>query len=168
MPTDFLERDVHYTEEHLHNKERWFGISANQAGDDWALQDTLNPFIATSGNNIFGTAGTDPAKVFGPADSPLFAGGKNIDFHRLLVVANNSGSVYKLRAIWGLGTVAEGMAAGQYSEFMFIRDVQNTDRKIMDVMMPKIAVGTKVWVECWNLTDDATISFFVGVHEYAF
>jgi hypothetical protein len=46
---DKTTKDIDYTEEHVHNKERWFGISADQAGNDWALQDTLNPFTATSG-----------------------------------------------------------------------------------------------------------------------
>ena len=160
--------EAHYAEEHVHNKERWFGISADQGGEDWALQETLAPFIATTDANVWGTAGTDPAKVFGTADTPIFVGGKYFDFHRVLIVANTSASLYKLRFIWGTGTVAEGVAAGQYSEFMFIRDIASIQRKILEVMSPKIAVGTRAWVECWNATENATISFFVGIHEYAF
>ena len=111
---------------------------------------------------------TDPAKIFGTDDTPIFTGGLYFDFHRILIIANNSNSVYKMRIVWGTGTNVEAVAAEQYSEFMFVRDTTSTQRKIMDIMSPKIATDTKVWVECWNATNDATISFFVGVHEYDF
>ena len=32
---------------------QWLGISANQAGNDWAL-DTLNPYVAISGAGDYG------------------------------------------------------------------------------------------------------------------
>jgi hypothetical protein len=156
--------EADFIEEHLHNKERWFGISADQSGDDWALQETLNPYQATSGNNTWGTA--TPAKIFGPDDTPIFDGGVRGDFHRILVVANSSATVYKLRIVWGAGTNVEAVTAGQYTEFMFIKEVADKNRKILDVMCPKIASGSNMWIECWNATNSATIDFFVGVHEY--
>jgi hypothetical protein len=34
-------------------------------------------------------------------------------------------------------------------------------------MMPRGTCGTtKVWVQAWNATDNATIDFLVGLHEY--
>ncbi len=160
--------ETEYTEHHLHNREIWYGISADQSGNDWALQETLNPYRATSGDNTWGTAGTDPAKLFGTADTPIFVGGERGDYHRILIIDNTSATVYKLRIVWGSGTNLEAVAAGQYSEFMFIKEVADKNRKILDVMTPKIAAGSKMWMECWNATNDATIDFFIGVHEYAF
>lgn len=150
-------------EEHFHNEELWFGISADQSGEDWGEQDTLTPFVATSGNNAWGTAGTDPAKVAGLLDSGAGEG----DFHRILVVANTSATVYKGRIIWGTGTVAQGVAANQYTEFMFIRDAVASQRKIFDIMMPRLPAGNRVWLEIWNATNDATLTFFVGAHVYS-
>lgn len=160
--------EVTYAEDHVHNKERWFGISADQSGNDWALQETLNPYRATSGDNAWGTSGTDPAKIFGTEDTPIFVGGVRGDFHRILITANSSSTPYKLRIVWGTGTNVEAVAAGQYSEFMFTKDVADKNRKILDIMTVKITSGSKMWIECWNATNDATIDFFVGVHEYNF
>ena len=70
-----------YIEDHFHNRETWYGISADQSGSDWALQDTLSPFRATSDDNDWGTDGTDPAKIFGTSDTPIFSGGVRGDFH---------------------------------------------------------------------------------------
>ena len=36
----------------------------------------------------------------------------------------------------------------------------------IDVRMPRIACGSKVWVQAKNATDNATIDFFCGGHEY--
>jgi len=158
--------EIETIEHHFHNSEYWYGISANQTVNDWALQNTLSPFRATSGNNAWGTEGADPAKIFGTDDTPIISGGLSGDFHRILILDNSSATVYKLRIIWDPTSAAAGVTAGNYSEFMFIKEVADKNRKILDIMTPKISAGSKMWMECWNATNDATIDFFVGVHEY--
>jgi hypothetical protein len=160
-------REVEYTEDHFHNKERWFGISADQSGNDWALGETLTGFVATSGNNAWGVT-TDAAKIFGTDDTPILTGGLKFDVHKILVTANTSATTYKCRLIWGTGAVADAVTAGQFTEFYFAQKDTDTDRKITEIKCPKLAVDTQVWLEIWNATNDATLTFFVGVHEYNF
>lgn len=61
-------------ERHLHNRERWFGISGDQSGNDWAVEAGLNAFRAISGNGDFGSDANDEAKVLGTADTPAISG----------------------------------------------------------------------------------------------
>jgi len=157
-----------YTEEHIHNRERWYGKRNPQTATQWSDGATLLPYRCISGNNTWGPDANDEAQLFGTADTPIFAGGRRLDFHRILILANNSNSVYRLRIIWGTGTIGDAIAAGDWSSFMFVRDSTSTQRKIMDMMSPKIFAATKIWMQCWNVTDDATIDFFIGVHEYDF
>ncbi|MBE3143597.1 MAG: hypothetical protein IMZ61_06700 [Planctomycetes bacterium] len=162
-----MEREVHDIESHLHGKERWFGISASQAGTDWALETSFTGFVATSGDNAWGGAtATDYAKIFGTSDTPNATGADWFDVHKIKITANDSATMYRCRFIWGTGTVEEAITAGQYSEFMYIKDVADKYRQTLDIMMPKIAAGTQLWFNVWNATDDATMTIFVGTHEY--
>lgn len=156
-------------EAHLHNRERWFGKLAVQTATDWA-DNNLTPFRAISGANDYGSDANDEALVLGTADTPIFAGNTRYDMHRIFVVAASSDTVYKLRFVYGSGTMADAIAAGQYSTTMIKIDpaVQSSPSVAHDIMLPRGTCGvTKVWVQAWNATDNATIDFFVGVHEYA-
>jgi len=161
---------VHEIEKHFHNKERWFGISADQSGNDWALESTLNPFTAISGASDFGQDANDEAKLFGIADLPAIPGMVKCDIHRILIVEMSVDTPYIFRIIYGSDTMANNESAGQYSDFM----VQNnpTGSKAggfpVDIMMPRIVSGTdKVWVRVKCATNNATVTFFCGIHEYA-
>jgi hypothetical protein len=161
--------EAEYIEEHMHHKVIWYGKNADQT-TYWASANTLTPFRATSGANAYGTAGTDPAKCFSTSDnlSELGTGLVSGDFDEVLFVGNSSSTVYKLRLIWGTGTVAEAVTAGQLSETMFYRDNADKSRQPRLWSTPKIGVENAIWVECWNASDDATIDFFVGAHAYDF
>lgn len=154
---------------HLHNRERWFGKLAVQTATDWA-ENNLSPYRAISGNNTYGADANDEALVLGTADTPIFAGNTRYDMHRIFVVAASSDTVYKLRFVYGSGTMADAIAAGQYSTTMIKIDpaVQSSPSVAHEIMLPRGTCGvTKVWVQAWNATDNATIDFFVGIHEYA-
>lgn len=155
---------VNEIEEHLHSPARWLGKSADQSGDDWAA-DNLTPFQAISGNGDYGSDADDEAKVLGPDDTPLFNGSAYFDMHRMLVSGASSTTPYKLRIIYGTGTMADAITAGQYSEVMFTI-VASSRRTPIELQMDRVAVGSKVWVQAKNATDDATADFFVEVHEY--
>lgn len=155
-------------EEHLHSQEWWFGISTDQSGDNWAA-DRLVPFQAISGNGDYGGDANDEAKVIGADDTPVGAGMTLFDMHRILIDAVSQGTVYKLRVVWGDGTMSEAILAGQYSESQFLFDSVNPQLSAgipVDIRLPRLDVGTKVWVQCKNATDNATIDFYVGLHEY--
>jgi len=158
---------VHELERHFHGRERWFGKLAVQTATDWA-DNTLNPFTAISGNNDYGTDPGDEAQVIGTADTPAIAGNVRYDLHRVYISASSVSALWKLQMIYGTGTMADALAAGQYSTFMVRTTTPTaTQETPTDIMMPRGTCGvTKVWLRAWCATNNATISFFVGLHEY--
>lgn len=163
-------KELEYTEEHLHHAVRWYGKSADQSGDNWASKTSMTPYVATSGDNTWGTVDTaDIAKLFG-ADDTLETGNMSGDFNEVLVTANTSNTVYRCRIIWATGaqTISDAITANQYSEFMYLRASGDSVRKIMFTPTPVIGIDAKIWLQTWNATNDATITFFVGVHGYNF
>ena len=154
---------------HFHNRERWRGQRIGQTAVSWAA-DSLTPFRAISGNNAYGADPGDEAFVLGSADTPIISGMTLFDFHRLLIITQSVITVYKLRVIWGTGTMAVAIAAGQFTESMVI---SNSALGIVaggspsEIMMPRVACGTQVWIQAWNATNNATIDFLIGLHEYA-
>ena len=153
-------------EEHFHNREVWFGKSADQSGNNWGTVGSLTPYQAISGNGDFGSDADDEAKVLGTDDTPVFSGMTLVDCHRLMVDASSRATPYVLRIIVGTGTMAEAIAARHYSLFIYKKESAAGRGGPVDFMMHRHAVGTKVWIQCKNATDDATIDFFLGHHEY--
>lgn len=150
---------------HTHTVERWFGRHATQSGNNWAKQDTLGAFQLVSGNNDWG----DTLKVLGSGDTPVTAGKLFADSNHLLISDVSQATVYKLRMIWGSTNASVELAAGNYTETMIITDktLGNTSGGVPIVIMtPSGPVGSKVWMQCWNATNSATIDFFIGIHEY--
>ncbi|MFA6576254.1 MAG: hypothetical protein WCS84_12595 [Nocardioides sp.] len=159
---------VHELERHFHGRERWYGKLAVQTATDWA-DNNLTPFVCISGANDYGTDANDEALVIGTADTPTIAGMAQYDLHRLFIVDSSVDELWKIQLIYGAGTMAAAIAAGQYSTIMFFSDVvanQNPHGPV-EVMMPRAAVGSvQVWARCWSGTDNATLEFFAGWHEY--
>jgi len=143
-------------EHHFHNVERWFG--------DGAVHASLTGYTVISGNGAFGAE----VLLFDVAQTPHTAGMRFFDLHRLAPLALSSATVYLLRFIWGTGTVADAEAAEQYSTLPMISTGVGALVKgsAMDMMMPRLAVGTKVWAKCKNATNLATLTLLVGKHEY--
>lgn len=161
--------EVYHTEEHIHNREIWFGKSADQSGNNWGTVAGLTAFQAISGNGDFGSDADDEAKVLGTDDTPVATGKTLFDLHRILVVTQDQSTQYILRFVWGTGTMADAITAGQYSLVAVIADSaleHIAGGAPFDIMMPQIATGTKLWVQAKNATDNATIDFLVGLHEY--
>jgi competence protein ComGC len=149
-------------ENHLHNTVRWYGLKVPQTATEWASATSMTPFQATSGNNTWGPA----LQVFGTADTlqdPLFTWG---DFNEILPVANSSATVYRIRFIWGAADNATAIAAGQWTEIMFIRGAADNNRKVMQVISPRIPITDKIWCQIWNATNNATLDFYVAAHGY--
>lgn len=159
---------VHEIERHIHGRERWRGKKAVQTATDWA-DDVLTPFVAISGNNTYGSDPNDEAQVIGTDDTPAVPGMVRYDLHELLIINASSQTPYKVRMVYGSGTMADAVAAGQYTEVVFIMDTsaQQQPHGPVPIMMPRGYCGvTKVWAQAWNATNNATISFLVGWHEY--
>ncbi len=153
---------------HHHSPGRWFGISGDQTGNNWGTT-TLSPFQAISGDNTYGADTNDEAKVIGSDDTPIIAGKSYFDPHFLFVEDVSHASMYMLRIIWGTGTMANAILAGQYSEEPVQSDPTNPQQAngaAIKLHMPRLTAGTKVWVQAWHATDNATIDFLIGIHEY--
>lgn len=163
---------VHEMERHVHSRERWFGKLAIQTATDWADNNIATPFITISGNNTYGVDPNDEAQIVGTADTPVITtpiASVKYDLHRIFITATNSTTPWKLQFIYGTGTMADAITAGQYSTTMVKVDaaVGATPSVAHEIQMPRLACGSdKVWCRGWNATNDATISFFVGWHEY--
>ena len=159
---------VYETEHHVHNYERWFGISADQSGDDWALEAGLLPFTADSGDADFGTA----VKVIGPADTPVNLIAVKFDCHRLFITDLQHSTVYFIRVIIGRdGETSANTAesAGNYTDTPVITTDPNLNRfggVPVDLIMKRESVTERVWVKVKNATDGSTVTFYVGLHEY--
>ena len=148
---------------HFHSREIWRGKRDPQTETLWA-DNTLNPFILTSGDNDYGAA----EQILGSEDTPVKPEYIFYDPHRILVAALSSDTVYKIRTAYGVGTVEDALSAGHFSEMMVVRGGVGliTGGDPHEMMIPRLAVGTKMWMYCWNVTNTATISLFIGFHEY--
>ena len=160
---DNIVREVEKVEVHVHNRERWFGKSADQSGNDWGVEAGLTVYRAISGASAFGADANDEALLLGTADTPAVTGAIWYDAHRVMVSAVSVATDCVLRFIWGTGTMAAGESADQYS------DVMITDAKKggpIPLIMERVVVGTKLWARVKCATNNATFDFFIGIHEY--
>ncbi len=165
---DAIAAELEVVENHLHSREHWCGKSGDQSGNDWGA-DTLTPYRAISGNGVYGADASDEAKVIGSDDTPVVAGKTYYDLHRITVIAISSDTAYKLRLVWGTGTMAAAILANQMTEMMIITSTDKANKfggAPFDIQTPRVAAGTKIWLQARNATNDATVDFFVGLHEY--
>lgn len=158
---------VHEIEKHFHNHEHWRGKLAVQTATAWA-DDTLSPFRAISGADTYGADADDEALVLGIDDTPI-NGGVKYDPYRVVIVALSTDTPWKLRMVHGSGTMAQAIAADQFTELMAVNIVTGSKSggAPLDFRIPRLDSGVdKVWIQVWNATDNATCDFFIGIHEY--
>ncbi len=155
-------------EKHIHNYERWFGISGDQSGNDWALESSLAPFVATSGAADFGTA----IKVLGTTDTPDQADMVKYDPHRIFVTDMNTNTLYILRFIFDcdgdeVANTAEGK--GYYTDTPFIAPDTNVNRVggvAVTIITKQVISGIRLWAKVKNALTAKTLNFYIGIHEY--
>jgi hypothetical protein len=175
MITHDTMKETEFAEEHLHHIVRWFGKLNPQTATNWCVSvdgHLAQPYQAISGNGTWGTDANDEAQLFGTADIPIVDMLRG-DFNEILIVANSSNTLYFNRVVWGTGSIADAVAANQYTEFPFFRPAADNNRKVMTCPTRKIPITigglpVKVWLQTQNVTDNATIDFIVGVHGYDF
>lgn len=149
-------------EHHFHVRERWFGKLAVPAGGKTAEQG-MTPFVATAGNDTWGPY----IQMFDVNDTPSIPGYKFYDFRRVFITDVNDTNIYRIRFLYGSTTEADALAALQYTDFVFRVDTTGTDRRPIEISMPRVPVGTKLWATCWCAGQDAkTVSFMIGGHLY--
>jgi hypothetical protein len=161
-----VEQDTYETKNHIHGKEIWFGRHATQEDNVWALRDTLGLYRGISGANTWGVDAADTVKVIGSSDTPVQAGKKYFDMHKIFISASSQTDLWKIRFVWSTTNFAAGLAAGNISETVVTVNSAAARFSPVQIMMPHLAAGTKVWAQVWNDTDNATLDFLVGIHEY--
>ena len=166
------EQEIYEIEHHLHNRERWLGRRATITQTYAAQEDTNAGFVAISGDNAFGTDAGDTVIVIGTGDTPVIAGMAYFDLHELYFTGSSSGTSWRLRILYGSAaqTPTQAGAAGQYSDSFERLDTgappTNAGTPVV-IMMPRVPAGYWVRAIGWNATNNATLTFLVGVHEYA-
>ncbi len=164
-----IDVDLERHDEHFHNRERWLGKLGVQTATDWGELASLTPYRAISGNGVFGVDANDEALVLGTADTPAIAGNTLFDMHRIMVEAASSANPFVLRIVYGAGTMADAETAGQYSDVM-VTEARKGSPIPLRVIRLNVGVD-KVWIRAKNAAknaaNNATIDFFVGLHEYA-
>lgn len=163
-----IQDEVGEVDQHNHNVERWWG-SNGAATETNAIAATVTvPFQVTSGNDDWGTA----VPICGTGDNPVLSGQTEFDAHRLIVTdLDDQTDPWRVRIIWGSGTSAAAISAGQWSEVIIIANAVPGNRAggaPVDVRMPPIAIGLKMWAQSWNDTNNEVLSFFWGAHGYPY
>jgi hypothetical protein len=151
---------VSILENHFINRELWYGKKAVQTATEWADEFALTSYRAISGNADFGSDPNDEAQLIGTGDMPIFAGQTAFKVFRIMVSDSSSATPYLLRFIWSLTTMADGLIADQYTSLMI--SFQDFSMTPFDLVFPRLENGYKVWCQCKNSVDNATIDFFVG------
>ena len=163
-----VEAEVEEVEQHVHTVERWWGALAAPDETNAIEANVDRPFTATSGNDAWGAA----IPIKGSADNPVLAGMTTFDPHRLIVTdLDDDTTPWRVRIIYGTGTSADAITAGQWSEMMVITNAVPGNRAggvPVEVRMPRCAIATKLWVQAWNDTLNEVLSFFWGAHGYPF
>jgi len=159
--------EVTLIEEHEHNLERWWGALAVPDETNAIESNVTRPFAATSGNDAWGLA----IPVVGTADNPGITGSSTtFDAHELLITdLDDDTTPWKVRLIYGTGTSADAITAGQWTERMVESNAVPGNRAgatPVKFRMIVLDVGTKLWAQAWNDTNGEILSFFVGCHGY--
>jgi hypothetical protein len=152
----------------LLNNEIWMGIKDTPTDTEWCAESSLSPYTAGSFANDFGNS-YYAAKVLGSADTPVRDNRIAFDIYRIFVNEVSVNTPYLMRIVYGTGTQDEAVEDLQYTVLMTKFDDENPAISAaipIDVQMPVILSGTKVWIQIKNETLNATMKFYIGLHEY--
>jgi hypothetical protein len=156
-----IEDNVTLLLDHFINRVLWYGKKAVQTETVWAEEFSLTPFRAISGDGDFGSDTNDEAQVIGTDDTPVFLGQTAFKLFRITIVhCSKESDPYSLRFVWSETTMADGIAADQYTSLTLTYD--NFASVPFELIFPRLENGFKVWCQCKNANDNATIDFFVG------
>jgi hypothetical protein len=155
---------VEEIERHLHGGARWFEAAASPSGETHVadrIGDGGGAFQMDAGNDDWGTA----IQVLGSDDTPVSSGFAYFDPHQCIVEDTERASTYFIQIARG-DSFAAGLAAGQFSEFIYSASVQK-EAGIIQVQTGRAPVGSKLWARCKCPGENTgTFDFYIGIHEY--
>ena len=146
--------------QHFHNDELWWGAVA-VPNETLAIDLNVNrPYAALSGNNTWGVG----IPIIGSRDVPAKPWQTVYGLHRVVITEPTNATAWRLRFLYGDQSMEEAAQARRYTETMFIGVVAWSPP--IEIRIPVIPVGWRVWAQAWNATNLATLEFFIGVHGY--
>ena len=155
---------VHEIERHFHGRSRRWGAKAAPDETNAIEANVDRPFVAVSGNNTWGAA----IPIVGSADTPVPSNAAAYyDLDHILIADTDHETPYRIRFIYGTGTSADAIAAEQWSEIVIMVGTgPHSSPAALPIMMPRVAAGTKCWLQAWNATNLSEVDFFHGGHGY--
>lgn len=153
--------EAEIVEQHFHTRERWCGVSGAPDEIDAADFDIEDYFEVITGTADWGTA----ICVLGSGDTPVFTGMTLFDLHRIVVADVQRNVPHRVRIAWG-ANYAAGVAANNYSDVIIAFNGTADDRGPRNLKGPRLAAGTKVWVNARGGAVAGYFRFFLGIHEY--
>ena len=155
---------------HFHNTGIWFGLAAAPSGTHFGDEDTLTPYVAISGAAVYGADANDEADVLGVDDTPARGGMTEFDFSRIFIIDFSHVAPYMMRIVWGDTTMAQGIIDENYSTVPVITTnlpVAQSGGVAFEILTPRLRSGIdKVWIQCKNANNNATLDFLIEMHEY--
>ena len=157
---------VQEIERHLHSYERWMELAGTPTGTHKAVgignADGAGPFVIDAGNDDWGAW----VQLLGADDTPVIAGSVKMDPHMVMIAATERNETYFLQLGFGASGAA-ALSAGTYSEVVFQPSSNQADNGPMIVKTKRAASGSLMWARCMCPSQDtATLSFYIGGHEY--
>jgi hypothetical protein len=160
---------VRDTESRLETCEHQLAKRTDQSGNNWAEKDGLTPYQSISGNADWGTDPGDAVKVLGSDDTPIDPDAESFVLAFGLVDDVSVGTSYLLRLIFAFGgSMDDAITAGQYVVKRVKFDASPptiTASAPFRFACPPFRKGTRIWAQCKNATDNATLDFFVSIQE---
>jgi hypothetical protein len=172
---DSLAYRVHEIEQHIHSRERWYGLHPSvDPGVNHGSCSSIDPFVS-----VIGLVENWGAWItcLGTGDTPCSGSKTKFDVHRLIIsdVNDNGGDpnkeVHFIQIAWG-ATGAAALIANDYTSVIALPEKDGKANPV-DVRIPRVPVGTKVFVR-HRVVDHATqadivqcdMEFYIGLHEY--
>ena len=150
--------------QHFHSWERWLGAAASPSGETHVADtDSMTAFAPDGGNDTWGSW----LQIIGSADTPITAAMVQYDMHRILITAvERANALYRMQFAFGASGAA-ALSAGTYTDAVYKAPSAAAQEWPVEIRLPKQAVTTKAWVRVWAAGQNtATMSLFIGVHEY--
>ena len=103
--------------------------------------------------------------MLGADDTPIISGKTEYDIRRIMVSASSNATDWVVRFIYGTAVVDQNETDGQFTEVMLTEAKKGIPAD--DIRLPRLtSAADKVWAKGKNATNNATLDFFVGIHEY--
>ena len=152
-------------DDHNHGDRRWWGsLPDSVVNDTNAIAATVGtPYIVASGPGEYGEA----IPVVGKYDNPVLSHNTHFSLDRITVADPGNLRPWRIRFIYGETTVEDAVAAGYWTETMFIGlgiGAVNLGSAPITIRMPMLPLGWKVWAQGWNAVHLTECEFFIGCH----